>query len=360
MYLFLTYYINSIFTNLLFSTTYQLWYSFISSLINVYDNSLFVILLISFFTRLLRLLICILTCDIFDLTSHLIKVTIPPQLSIGYNVIHPVLFYSSFIIIASIYFNNIFFFKIKSIWYTSVVALLLGGLWGLGNSVWGFFWVNDRIELILLFYIIVLLILIHSYWSSIMYIYLYQVVCCLSLLVLLARWNFMFTRHSFFNLSNLTNIFIVYIYLYYTCKPIQILKIMGVTYLNLLCWSTFILYCIQGQFKRVNYYSVFITLLHIFFFILGLSWLKYKEHNLIFLTIYNYTYIYYTYLSNNIILLFNIFYIYGSTKLLVFKLSIHMIYSLKLLNSVYLVFCSYPSVCSIILLLVSTMKIYIN
>lgn len=360
MYLFVVYYLNSFFTNFFFPTTYQPWYNFIASLVNVYDNSLFIVLLVSFFTKLFKVFICVLTSDLFDLTSYYAKAIIPTQLSIGYNVIHPVLFYTSFIAIFSIYFNNIFFFKIKSIWYISSIALLLGGLWGLGNSVWGFFWVNDRIELILLCYVVVLLVILHSSWHSILYTVLYQTVWCLFLLVLFSRWNFLFTRHSFFNLSNLTNIFIVYLYIYNRYGLLSIFRALIMYCINFLCLLSFVLYFTQLQFKKLNYYSTFLVLLHFFFFILGISWLKYKEHNLIFLTIYRYTYNYYFYLSNNVLFLFNTFYIYGATKLLVFKLSTCVVYSLKLINSIYWIFCSYPAACSTILFLTSILKIYIN
>lgn len=360
MYLFLVYYINTFIVDFFLSTTYQPWYTFIASLVNVYDNSLFVILLTSFFTRLCPLINWLFVHSIYDLTSYTIKSSIPPQLSIGYNSIHPVLFYISFIIISSIYFNNIFFFKIKTFWVIGAIALLLGGLWGLGNSVWGFFWVNDRIELILLFHTMHLLILLHIYWQQYIYKYIYQVTWCLIIFILFARWNFLFTRHSFFNLTNLTNIAIVYIYIYYPFNIKAIIKLLAACYTSFLFWLNFFAYCIFYQIKRLSYYTTFLILLHTIIFVLFLSWLKYREHNLIFLVTYQYTYIHYIYLSNNFNFVTNTFFSYNFTKLLIFKLTIYTGYPFKLVNSVYLIYCSYPTICSLILLLISILKIYVS
>lgn len=131
----------------------------------------------------------------------------PLELLVGYNNIHPFLLYISYsFIFFRIAVKELFIIsKWKTILKASVLVLLLGGYWGLNNAVWGFFWVNDLIEWILVSLIVVVLVLIHSKNTNIRLGWLSILLLFLTLVLYLSRYGLVFTRHNFFNIRDTVN-----------------------------------------------------------------------------------------------------------------------------------------------------------
>lgn len=187
---------------------YQGLYLLISYLNHKYFNYFIIYLIFSFLYKYYNNFFLFIFFLYHTVNLYVVKVqTIPITLLMGLNNIHPPLFYISFILFLSFICRiYTFSFKTLNILYLAAISLILGGFWGLGNSVWGFFWVNDSIEIILLCYVILLLVLIHNYSAKIntyVFIYAYLIAS-----VYLLRINFTFTRHSFFDLRKIENIFI--------------------------------------------------------------------------------------------------------------------------------------------------------
>lgn len=142
-----------------------------------------------------------------------------PNLIVGTVVLHPLAFYL-FTVLTFLFLH----FKGKALSSLGVPlrsktlsifllsTLLLGSLWALQSNSWGYFWVNDTIEWLLLILILYLLQRIH-YWTltknefnGSLLIY------SLINLVVLIRLNFLPTRHNF--ITTKVTIYIV-VFCYY-------------------------------------------------------------------------------------------------------------------------------------------------
>lgn len=147
----------------------------------------------------------------------------PTELLIGYNNIHPLLLYVSYVwIFFRIGAKEFFFiFKWLTILTITVVVLLLGGYWGLNNAVWGFFWVNDLIEWILVCLISAVLFIIHNKKQRNQLIRVFLWMFLLTFILYLSRYGLVFTRHNFFNVRNTANF------------SLSIFLLLGVSYLAL-------------------------------------------------------------------------------------------------------------------------------
>lgn len=283
---------------------------------------------------------------------------IPSQLLIGYNNIHPFLFYFSFIfgLMSIIWVRRSYCLKLYNIFLMASFALLLGGLWGLGNSVWGFFWVNDQIEVILLLYVLLLLYLLHVYIQkeNVLRAIIFLIFLIFSLFFL--RWGFSFTRHNFFNLKLLVNIIVSFNFLFYNFFAFFIPSFFTlVFYTNIVLFICFLIFNITTYNTK---YKTFMYFFHIFLLVLIVSWLKYRNNNYVISSLL------YVFLANSgkftsfkIITFFSVF------KPLFYKLSFlviksHLYMSSKLLILPYKVYISYYLIYWWYIMLVSMNKIY--
>jgi hypothetical protein len=118
----------------------------------------------------------------------------------GYFKIHPILFY--IVINFSIYniinfsFNNL---KIKqfSIILLNIITFVLGSLWSLYQSIWGYYWTNDSIEYILLLILFFNLSKIHKNFTA-NYLFKNVLLLLILLLITLLRLKLIYTKHNFF------------------------------------------------------------------------------------------------------------------------------------------------------------------
>lgn len=258
--------------------------------------------------------------------SIYINISLPHTLFIGFNSIHPILYYFSFISFVIYFQKNIFYYYyiiyIRLFIYILLVALILGMYWGAINSSWSFFWVNDYIELIILFLILFSLYKLHSYkfeWYNIIVSF-----CLLLLFIGLIRLGFLKTRHSFFLIIQISS------YAYYLGLIISIyVLVLYNNFLIIILW-----YCILMNIKIYTYINYLFCIIFIYSYILINSYInnykKYQIGHFIFfiilftwiININNNTIYYYLYknilYNSNIYISYNNFYFFK--KLIFFSI----------------------------------------
>lgn len=195
------------------------------------SNTLFILSFIFFFTPIFSAWIYFFFlkfCVIFKTTVVFFsKKLLVDALYVGTLTIHPFLFYFSLIILyLKVFFPKNFYqagwqslhFS-QLIWFLSL-TLFLGGFWGFQSTIWGYFWVNDAVEWLLL------LAIFYSFW------YLHKIFClnkfwnhawffCLMFnLILVVRLNLIPTRHNFIQSSSLYAIILAF-YFFFLVKLSQ-------------------------------------------------------------------------------------------------------------------------------------------
>lgn len=222
------------------------------------------------------LIILYLKAVIISLKTN--ELIINSALLVGFNNVHPFLFYISlvlsfFYLVTLGNFIKCLLFSINSI---IILSLLLGGLWGAGNSSWGFFWLKDPIEIILLSLFLLIVLVIHNNYNyKIIYnviIYFYLVALALYCL----RNGFFFTKHNFFNINLIKNIFLYYFFiLFFNINKNLLLLLLLITVNNFFLIHLIIYFV----FKTIAIYNSKIKLTHITTIAIYISWIKYKENN---------------------------------------------------------------------------------
>lgn len=201
------------------------------------SNTLFILSFIVFFIPVFSAWVYFFFlkfCVMFKVTVMFFsKKLLVDALYVGTLTIHPLLFYFSLIILGlKVFFpknfyqtglRNLHFSRL--IWFLSL-TLLLGGFWGFQSTIWGYFWVNDMVELLLL------LAIFYSVW------YLHKIFCldkfwnrawffCLTFnLILVVRLNLIPTRHNFIQSSSLyAIIFALYFFFLVNLSQIQLRRL---------------------------------------------------------------------------------------------------------------------------------------
>lgn len=268
------------------------------------------------------LLLSILLLNNTNLTlwfSYYYNICLPQTLIYGFNLIHPIFFYITLIIfniyLISISYNKI---KIKINYIVGCLALVFGMYWGGINEIWGFFWTYDKVEVALLFLLLIIFFFIHTnkllsnFWIIILlYIYL------LNYLVLL-RYNIIFTVHSFFIVKQVKFILffekICLAVLYFNFKFNVYILFIGF----ILCYICSYFFVVVYE---IYYLNKIIWLFHIFLFTIVLLIVFPSYYYIIFNSKINYIF-------NN----FNIFYSYINS-IYFFLENTLIIYSLNFVNS---------------------------
>lgn len=256
----------------------------------------------------------------------------PVSLNYGFNLIHPLLFYLSFVgIVVTINNKNYCIIKVKTLVFIAVTALLLGMYWGSINQGWGFFWTNDLIELCLLMLLLVIVYYLHSLKvKSTLYLYGYLVYLVIVYMVCL-RYNIVFTVHSFFiNRKLLNSGVLIFIYFYiFSIKN-------NLIYLFLIsqCFLYLLFTYIANNLIKINIKNVTILLIHIqvVFITVCLTFLLYYYNVYDLITKYFFTVVqnYYCVLSSQYkILTFN------HVKLSLIDIQLNWLYTFSLYINVY-------------------------
>lgn len=214
--------------------------------------------------------------------------SIPTSLIVGLYNIHPPLLYVG-IISFIYYFNkkfNLIQFNLLIIWIIIFFAFVLGGVWGLGNGVWGYFWVNDLIEVLLLGLSLLACYSFHIFKKEFILVTIMSILLCLCLYLLIIRIGVINTRHAFFDAKNLTSIIWSYSLYYFS-----ILAVLPIVLINLLPLAgMLVFYLIVWQILKIckiHKSSVKIISFHLLIFSFLIFWLKYAEFNITFKNFYN-------------------------------------------------------------------------
>ena len=176
----------------------------------------------------------------------------------GFFKVHIMLFYIASIMGYFIVFSNHYVqlkLKLNKNIFFIGIAFLLGSLWSLYLFNWGYYWTNDSIEYVLLFFIIYQVIAIHL-WKKNMYLiglYILLNICVL----FMVRLNIIYTRHNFFQQSTL---------IYFNIKLIFLLVGQSFFYINF--FSKFFLYKfnISSIFFYKIIFLIIINFINLFFF----------------------------------------------------------------------------------------------
>ena len=230
----------------------------------------------------------------------------------GFFKIHPIIFY----IIITFYFINInkflIFLKINylTIAWMSIVSFTLGGYWNIFHLHSGLFWSNDSIEIILLILVLIYLKIIHKFFIKQIYNkYQFFIVICI---IIFIRFNFIYTKHNFFNLNKKKLLIIIFIFTLFTINTLintNKLTIKHIITNKVFSFAFFLKLIFVICLNYLNYFLIrkinkfFINYLYIII-ICSISWINFTKlslHLIIFalIFIYNLFYIKYVYLLNN-------------------------------------------------------------
>ena len=183
---------------------------FLCTLVLMFFNKsvrIFFILLLNFFIKF----------KFFNI--YFFKKQLPDALLIGTISIHPIMFYFFMLIfliktlkISSRYVQNWLPMTHSRLSVFLSITLILGGFWGAQSTIWGYFWVNDSVEWLLLLAILSLLYSLHRFGMRTLSFNSFVLIFFLFNLVLMVRLNLFQTRHSFIEQRSLAT-FLLFGYL---------------------------------------------------------------------------------------------------------------------------------------------------
>lgn len=187
-------------------------------------------------------------------------------LSYGFNLVHPLIFYLTVIytIVSNFAFKKIYRINLINLLSLLIFTMYLGMCWGSINSGWGFFWTNDSIEYILLFFILINLYLSHYFVRSEMRWGILYFILTVIIILFLVRFNVVFSVHSFFS-TPLTKA-VIFLFIFMTTLRYSIFLIyiylIGIVFS---CLITIISVVLLIRAKDQLFKKIIIYLWHIFF-----------------------------------------------------------------------------------------------
>lgn len=213
----------------------------------------------------------------------------------GYTKIHPNLQYLSSFFFLYTNINEKKNYKINtySTLISMLIAFILGSLWALFQSIWGYYWSNDSVEYILLLFCYLAFLKLHNYNLK-KKTYILQIMFIITLLSLL-RLNFLHTKHNFFSTISNLKFYVFFMYMVLTNRIYVFNKFkqykLIIVNLLLICLM-YVLFSNKLNFFYIkliiNYFLIYI-IIRGFFFMNKLN--KYKLIHmsvLIFISIYIY------------------------------------------------------------------------
>ncbi len=283
----------------------------------------------------------------------------PVFLVMGYNSIHPYIFYFSFVLLIVFFFNQNkinYNITLRFIFLFACFGFILGSFWGWGNSIWSFFWVNDKIEQVFFYIILVTLFRIHVSSNNIVC----SVFILISLVIiehlLLIRFGFSLTRHNFFDIRQLINIsfgLVIFFINFGGVGVVVIIIIFNLTF-SKFYYLILLLICVKKDYIKYNFQNKFWHCLIFFFFI---SWLKFKEYNILYILLEKLNVCYNTLHTLNIMNTFNSLF-YLKKKIIFFKFFLFSFYFFRLLIKTVYIYTFYYYSVIILSYLISRIKIY--
>ena len=185
--------------------------------LNYWDtNAIFICIIFLTLFNKINLLPCVLLLNFFVKLKFFnvlfLKKQLPEALLIGTITVHPLMFYFFMLIlfVKTIKFNVKYLYNYLPISNTRLslyltITLILGGFWGLQSTIWGYFWVNDSVEWILLLAILGILYSLHTSIVSTLKFNGFLLIFLLFNLVIMVRLNIFQTRHSFIEQRSLSS-----------------------------------------------------------------------------------------------------------------------------------------------------------
>lgn len=265
---------------------FNFWYFFSGNLNVTLSNWLIItcitLFIIKFNNKFFFFIFFFLSARYLVKNSNLL---IPWELIVGFNSWHPPLFYASLLltILSAVSCEKFVHVRSTLIISTLIITLLLGGYWGLGNSVWGYFWVNDSIELLLLVYIIILLTRVHTIPSKVSFLMFIFLLFGGFVFLIFMRYGLLFTRHSFFELKKINNLyFIIFLSLTYLIPQSSFLLLIVLFIFSSDLFFIFFISLFIVNYSLVSSMSGVLYFTHFSILCLVTTWLKSKTLNIIF------------------------------------------------------------------------------
>lgn len=237
-----TYYFNVLDFNLNNSFIYSLLYYF-----NFLKKNFFILIVLYLLNALHSLnsyklitLLTVLNLPNFSWVCVLDQHNWPQTLNYGFNLLHPILFYLTFIFVGSRFFNAQILQDLhyRAVYLLGLASLILGMYWGGVNESWGFFWTYDNIELSLLSLIILIFFHTHTLRYAISWLpYIYCYLLLIIFIVMLRLGNIP-TVHSFFS-ANINSIFFFEVFLTIVIVPRYRGIINAISYLFVVTYLSF-------------------------------------------------------------------------------------------------------------------------
>lgn len=234
---------------------------------------------------------------------------------IGTLSIHPSVFYWFIVTTFLIFFSpkswvpyKVLNFKKYTLLKLGVLALLLGGLWGSQSLTWGFVWVNDNIEWLLLYILIFLTYYLHSFKRSSKVLFFFLFLFYINMLLLL-RLNFLPSRHSFLGFFKLNFFVIFFIFSIFTQfffinLEKYLLKVSDLVLIFF--WINFFFITTIVSISIFKYIFIFFS----YYYFLKLVFTKFLLHFLVIILIFgwlNYINIFFLFFSTTFDLNYNFF-----------------------------------------------------
>lgn len=207
-------------SQLIFNSRKSFYLDYLFGLNYWITNTLFIVIIVSIFLgkffRSFSFIFLNFFIKIKTMSLFFVKKQLPNALFFGTIVIHPILYYllTTVFVIKFVRLNCrnstsvvpiINFFLVNLL----IITLLLGGLWGLQSTVWGYFWVNDSVEWLLLVVILYVITKLHIFNEHKVVYNKFILIFGLLNIVLIIRLNIFQTRHSFIEQQSLILIIIL-------------------------------------------------------------------------------------------------------------------------------------------------------
>jgi hypothetical protein len=208
----------------------------------------------------------------------------------GTIIIHPIGFYTFIVFFFFKFFNYnsyiyLTYLRVRGITlvYALAITLSLGGVWSTQSNTWGYLWVDDLIEWLLLSAIIYTIIHIHFHLSTTIIVNFFVNNLLLINFLIFIRLGFLSTRHNFLsiNLFFYINIYLYLFILYLTFNVISIRFLfklrLSVTYFFFFFNSFFskyihIMFIVISFFKKLAS-NLKLATFHMILYSLSLFWI---------------------------------------------------------------------------------------
>jgi len=228
--------------------------------------------------------------------------------NVGLMKIHPPLLYISIIYLIYYFYSKYSRLTMFFITNLTIFTFLLGSFWALYQKIWGLYWSNDSIEILLVILCVLSIYYLHKLFLKSIFYSKFLLISFISCLLLL-RLNYIYTKHNFFNIQLLFNKFINIIFFFSLpsiiirdyCRT-KFLFLQRISYYFFKIYLLLIL-IVSNHFNIFSIKIVYTFVINIFFFKLFLNMFNSLKkfiyfHIFIFIFIFIFTNFTYNYLSS--------------------------------------------------------------